>query len=167
MTSEKQAKEYEYRKRKRKEKEELEKFAEKQEELDFKLKKQRQKHSFKSILSRLRFESYTKTLVAIVVFVGLVDLQLSYILAFLGKDQIVENLSIQVCITILGTVLMYIVRAYFDSNKTGKETKDEDSSIVNKLEDAGLKIINDKLLHTTPENPDDDDHEESDNIDKS
>ena len=157
--------EHEYQKRKLKEKEELEKFMEKQEELDFRLKKQQQKHLFKSILSKLRFESYTKTLVAIVVFVGLVDLQLSYILAFFGKEQIAENLSIQVCITILGTVLMYIIRAYFDDNKTEKEDKDDNKLLKDKLEDIGFKVINDAILHATPENPDDDYHEELDNKD--
>ena len=52
----------------------------------------------------------------------MIDLQLSYILAFLGKEQIAETLSTQICVTILGTVLIYIIRAYFD---TKAEKRDE------------------------------------------
>ena len=100
---------------KEKHKKQIEKINEYQEELDRKYKEEKQKYTFKSLLSRLKSESYTKTIVAIVVFVALIDLQLSYVLAFLDKEQIAETLSVQVCITILGTVLVYIIREYFDA----------------------------------------------------
>lgn len=121
--------------KKEKRRKELEEFNNKQEELDNKLKNNNQKYSFKNKLSRMKFETYTKRLVFIVVLVCLIDLQLSYILAFLGKDQIAESLSTQICITILGTVITYLIRAYFDTKaekKNDKENKDNDiKSIIN------------------------------------
>lgn len=111
-----------YEKEKKKQEKELAQYNKKQEELDSKLKKEKQKYTFKSILSKLKFETYTKRLVGVVVFVALVDLQLSYVLAFMDKIQIAESLSIQICTTLLGTVFIYAIRAYFD---TKAEKRDE------------------------------------------
>jgi uncharacterized membrane protein (DUF485 family) len=124
-------------------KKELEKFNKKQEELDNKYKKQKQKYDFKSLLSKLKFETYMKRLVAIVTFVSLIDLQLSYILAFMGKDQIAESLSIRVCEVILGTVFVYALKAYFETKaeKHNELIKDgyitpKDSTINDKIREV-------------------------------
>lgn len=113
---------FKYERRKRKQEKELEKFNHRQEELDNMYKKEKQKSDFKTLLSRLKFETYTKRLVGIVVFVSLIDLQLSYVLAFLDKVQIAESLSNQICVTLLGTILVYVIRAHFD---TKAEKRDE------------------------------------------
>lgn len=107
---------------KRKLEEEQEKFNKRQEELDLKYKTEKQKNDFKSLLTRLKFETYTKRIVGLVVFVCLIDLQLTYVLAFMDKIQIAETLSSQICVTIVGTVVVYLIRAYFD---TKAEKKDE------------------------------------------
>lgn len=118
------------------------KFNERKKELAIRYKNEKQKSDFKTLLSRLKFETYTKRLVAIVVFVGLFDLQLSYILAFLGKDQIAESLSTQICITLLGTVLAYVVRAHFDT----KEEKRIELLKSGLILDKDTKIISDKII---------------------
>jgi len=134
---------------------ELDELNKKQEEFDLKIKKEKQKSSFKSIINKLKFENYVKTLVAVVIFVSLVDLQLSYILAFLGRENIAEKLSIQICTTILGTVLIYIIRSYFDdkNNPTKIDTDGIKDKAKEILEDTGLSDFINK--EREPENPDD------------
>ena len=121
-----------YKHRKQKKKREMEKYNHRQEELDTKYKNEKQKSDFKSLLAKLKFETYTKRLVGIVVFVALLDLQLSYVLAFLGKDQIAETLSIQICVTLLGTILVYIIRAYFDTKAEKRDEMIKSGIIVDK-----------------------------------
>ena len=49
----------------------------------------------------------------------MIDLQLSYLLAFLGRTEIAENLSMTVVTTIIGTVITYCIKSF-------KETKEEE-----------------------------------------
>ena len=60
-------------------------------------------------------ESYTKKAVTVVLAVSLVDLQLSYVLAFLGKEQIAETLSSTITETIVGVMLGYFLKALFET----------------------------------------------------
>ena len=166
---------FKYERRKRKQEKNLEKYNQRQEDYDAKYKNEKQKSDFKSLLANLKFETYTKRLVAVVVIVSLIDLQLSYILAFLDKVQIAESLSNQICVTILGTVMIYAIRAYFDTKaekrdemiKSGYIT-DKKSSIVpteviqNKIHEivgnSGISEhinIDELTSELEPENPDD------------
>lgn len=133
---------FRYERRKRKQEKKLEKFNQRQEEFDAKYKNEKQKSDFKNLLANLKFETYTKRLVAIVVFIALVDLQLSYVLAFLDKVQIAETLSIQVCTTLLGTILVYVIRAYFDTKAEKKNELIKSGLIVEK----GSTIISNEVL---------------------
>lgn len=121
--------------KKEKDLKEAKEYNERQEKYDDKIKEAAQKHRFKSILAKMKFETYTKRLVGFVVGVGLIDLQLSYILAFFGMDQIAETLSTQICITILGTALVYMIRAYFDT-KSEKKMEYNDRVLKNKMTDV-------------------------------
>lgn len=74
------------------------------------------------ILDGKRVKSYKKWLatfskksVAIILFVSLIDLQLSYILAFLGKEQIAESLSSTIATVIVGVMLGYFMKALFET----------------------------------------------------
>ena len=146
-------------KKKQREKQ-LEEYNNRQEEYDSIYKNEKQKRTFKSLLDRLKLETYTKRLVAIIIAVGIIDLQLSYILAFLGKEAIAEKLSVQICITILGTALTYMIRAYFDT-KAEKHDEMIKSGLIkdnerNKIKSTGLrKISTDKKIEYEVENPDD------------
>ena len=52
--------------------------------------------------------------------VALVDLQLSYILAFMGREQIAEALSGDICHTIIGVCLGYFLKSYFETKQEEK-----------------------------------------------
>lgn len=60
-------------------------------------------------------KTYTKRAVTIILAVSLIDLQLSYVLAFLGKEQIAESLSTTIADTIVGVMLGYFMKALFET----------------------------------------------------
>lgn len=60
-------------------------------------------------------KTYTKKAVTVILAVALIDLQLSYILAFLGKEQIAESLSSTIAQVIVGTMLGYFGKALFET----------------------------------------------------
>lgn len=60
-------------------------------------------------------ETFTKRAVTIVLTVSLIDLQLSYILAFMDKPQIAESLSSTVATVIIGTMIGYFLKALFET----------------------------------------------------
>ena len=160
----------EHSEKKKQREKQLEDYNTRQEEYDDIYKNEKQKRTFKSLLDRLKLETYTKRLVAVIITVGIIDLQLSYILAFLGREEIAEKLSVQICITILGTALTYMIRAYFDTKaekhdemiKSGLIVDKEKHNIINsetlnnKIKSTGLRKINtDKKIEYEVENPDD------------
>ena len=108
-----------------------------------------QKQKFKNNINKVRLNTFTKRLVAIIVGICIIDLQLSYVLAFLGKSATIEGLSTQLCNTILGVAFIYIIRAYFDTRAENKniteKTKSElkeylDTKINNVLSAAGINV---------------------------
>lgn len=60
-------------------------------------------------------KTFTKKAVTIIMVVSLIDLQLSYILAFLGKEQIAESLSSEIATVIIGVMLGYFMKALFET----------------------------------------------------
>lgn len=60
-------------------------------------------------------ETFTKKAVAVILVVSLIDLQLSYILAFMGKEQIAETLSTTIATTIIGVMLGYFLKSLFET----------------------------------------------------
>lgn len=60
-------------------------------------------------------ETFTKRAVTAILVVSLFDLQLSYILAFLGKEQIAETLSATIADTIIGVMLGYFLKSLFET----------------------------------------------------
>ena len=67
-----------------------------------------------------RFRTFTKRAVMVILFVALLDLQLSYLLAFLGREQIAENLSSDITKLIIGTILGYLAKAFFETKEAEK-----------------------------------------------
>ena len=59
--------------------------------------------------------TFTKKAVTAIVVVSLVDLQLSYILAFMGKEQIAESLSSTIVEMVVGVMLGYFLKALFET----------------------------------------------------
>jgi len=60
-------------------------------------------------------KTYTKKAVTIILAVSLIDLQLSYVLAFMGQIQIAESLSSTIASTIVGVMLGYFMKALFET----------------------------------------------------
>ena len=59
--------------------------------------------------------TFTKIAVTAILGVSLVDLQLSYILAFMGKEQIAETLSATIVEMVIGVMLGYFLKALFET----------------------------------------------------
>lgn len=60
-------------------------------------------------------QTFSKKAVVIILAVSLIDLQLSYVLAFLGKEQIAETLSSTITEVIVGVMLGYFTKALFET----------------------------------------------------
>lgn len=73
-------------------------------------------------MAKTRFskKTYTKKAVRWILVIALFDLQLSYILAFLGREQIAETLSGDICQVIIGTILGYLAKSFFETSAEEK-----------------------------------------------
>ena len=78
--------------------------------------------------------TFTKLAVTTILAVALVDLQLSYILAFMGREQIAETLSTTIVEMVVGVMLGYFLKALFETffeerekrlNRQNKSDEDE------------------------------------------
>lgn len=108
-------------------------------------KEKSQRKKLRDQIKSIRVDTFTKALVAFITLVSLIDLQLSYILAFMDKMAIAEDLSKHICTTILGVAFVYMIRAYFDTKaEKNFEAKMVEESIASKvsgvLSDAGINV---------------------------
>ena len=89
------------------------------------------KHEKKNYRSWL--ETYTKRAVTFILVISLIDLQLSYVLAFLGQVQIAESLSSTIASTIVGVMIGYFFKALFETffEKREERLKRENDSTEN------------------------------------
>ena len=60
-------------------------------------------------------KTFTKKAVTAILIISLIDLQLSYILAFIGKEQIAESLSSTIADTVIGVMIGYFFKALFET----------------------------------------------------
>lgn len=60
-------------------------------------------------------KTYTKKAVTAILVIALIDLQLSYVLAFIGQVQIAESLSSTIATTIVGVMVGYFLKALFET----------------------------------------------------
>ena len=67
-----------------------------------------------------KVRQYTKKWVDIILTVSLIDVQLCFVLAFLGKDQIAETLGIAIITEIVAIGLGYMLKAFFETNAQKK-----------------------------------------------
>lgn len=80
-------------------------------------------------------QTFSKKAVAIILVVSLLDLQLSYILAFLGKEQIAESLSSEIASVIIGVMLGYFMKALFETFFEKREERLNKSSSQDEKEE--------------------------------
>ena len=79
--------------------------------------------------------TYTKKMMNKIIFVALLDLQIPFILAFLGKEQIAETLGITIVTEIIGVFFVYCAKSFFETREAEKvrlteeelKAKEEDS----------------------------------------
>ena len=64
--------------------------------------------------------TFTKKILSWIIFVALLDLQLPFVLAFLGKEQIAETLGTTVVTEIIGVFLVYCAKSFFETRESEK-----------------------------------------------
>lgn len=69
---------------------------------------------------RSSFSTFTQKWVSQLMYVAMFDIQLSYLLAFLGKEQIAETLSITVVTEIIGVMAVYFVKSFLETKEQEK-----------------------------------------------
>lgn len=126
--------------RESKHKKELETYNKRQNKYNDMLRDETQKQKFLNNMNKIKINTFTKKMVTIILTVCIIDLQIPYILAFFGKEQVVEDLSGKLCTTILGVAFVYMIRAYFDSKA---EHKNLDNEIKTELRDDIYRKIQD------------------------
>jgi len=77
--------------------------------------------------TRFHKKTFTKRAVRGILWIALIDLQLTYLLAFLGREQIAETLSGNICTVIIGTILGYLAKSFFETREEErmKQKKEE------------------------------------------
>ena len=83
---------------------------------------------------RRKRKTYTKKLVKWILAISIFDLQLSYVLAFLGKTEIAENLSMTVVTAIIGTVITYCIKSFKETKEAEKLRFDRETNNVKQEE---------------------------------
>lgn len=69
---------------------------------------------------RFTLKTFTKKWVSRLMTVAIIDIQFSYLLAFFGKEQIAETLSITVVTEIIGVMAVYCAKAFFETKESEK-----------------------------------------------
>ena len=80
-------------------------------------------------------QTFSKKAVAIILVVSLMDLQLSYVLAFMGKDQIAESLSSEIASVIVGVMVGYFMKALFETFFEKREERLNGTSQIDEQEE--------------------------------
>lgn len=75
--------------------------------------KKRRRNRFRK--QRKWLNTFTKIAITAILFFALLDLQLTYVLAFMGKDQIAESLSSDIATTIVGVMVGYFLKSLFET----------------------------------------------------
>lgn len=73
-------------------------------------------------------QTFTKIAVRWILFFALLDLQLSYILAFLGRVEIAEDLSSTVATAIIGVMLGYFLKSFFETREEEKNKLEKEQN---------------------------------------
>ena len=66
----------------------------------------------------MRKSTYTKRIMTLIVIISLIDLQLPFILAFFGKEQIAETLGGLIVTELIGVFLVYCAKSFFETRES-------------------------------------------------
>ena len=64
--------------------------------------------------------TFTKKFVTIIMAIALVDMQLPFILAFIGRENIAEELGKVIVTEIIGVFLVYCAKSFFETKEEKK-----------------------------------------------
>lgn len=64
--------------------------------------------------------TFTKVMVKIILAVAIIDLQFTYVLAFMGKTDTLEETSGKLITEIIGVVLVYCIKSFFETREQEK-----------------------------------------------
>ena len=67
---------------------------------------------------------YTKGAVTAILVVALFDLQMPYVLAFLGRENTLEELSKIIVVEIIVVFFIYCLKSYFETKEEHKERRE-------------------------------------------
>ena len=84
-----------------------------------------------------RTVTFTKTAVKWILVLSLLDLQLSYILAFLGRVEIAEDLSSTVATAVIGVMLGYFMKSFFETREEKKLEFEKEKEWKNEPPEGG------------------------------
>ena len=73
-------------------------------------------------MRRKRRWTFTKKIVSILLVVAVIDLQLTYILAFMGMTETLQETSGKLITEILGVVFVYCVKSFFETREEEKNS---------------------------------------------
>lgn len=86
----------------------------------------------KSTKRKLKRMEYSKRMTTVILTVALIDIQLTYVLAFMGRE-IAETLSITLVTEVVAVFGGYLIKAFF-----GKKEEEKNKLIRNNEEDADV-----------------------------
>lgn len=73
-----------------------------------------------------RKRTFTKKWMAIVMSVALIDMQMPFVLAMLGREQIAEELGKVIAVEIIGVFLVYCAKSFFETKESEKVRLEEE-----------------------------------------
>lgn len=94
--------------------------------------KNRKKHKPQVKKKAKKYVTFTKRKFDIILYHGIFWVDLSYILAFMDKQQIAETLSVQAVISIIGVFAAYCIKSAYEK-KIGKE-KEEYENVFTEID---------------------------------
>ena len=81
--------------------------------------------------------TFTKTAVKWILVLSLLDLQLSYILAFFCRVEIAEDLSSTVATAVIGVMLGYFMKSFFETREEKKLEFEKEKEWKNEPPEGG------------------------------
>ena len=73
-------------------------------------------------------KTYTKKMMSRIITVALIDMQLPFVLAFLGKTNIAETLGGLIVTEIIGVFLVYCAKSFFETREAEKNRISEEQA---------------------------------------
>ncbi len=89
-------------------------------------------------------DEFSKRIVYLLMINSVIWVYLSYLLAFLGREQIAENLSEKIVIQIIGVTLIYCVKSLFE-NLSKHNTWPDKPDYSNNINDINTLDDNDNI----------------------